>query len=147
MTDDGVSFSVWVRAAATREMPSMVAGHSAQCIENQTPYHMLVFFKGEEEFYVRLDPFRRGVLVLKDGEYDNAVIVPREEVRPYHGKRTYAAVTRTEGYYIAREGQQAPADEHEMGEVTGDYRLLRAPESGGPVTVHPATGLVFGGGK
>ncbi len=128
--------------APQREAASLIPQHSAQCIENRTPYHMLVFVRGPEEFYVRLDPFRRGVVVLLDGEYDTAVIVAREEVRPYRGKRSYAGVTRMEGYHISRSGPDRPGEEGKV-DVTGEFRLLRAPESAGPVIAHPDSGWVF----
>lgn len=126
-----------------REAPSLVAGHSVVGIENQTPYHLLVFEFGPEEFYVRLNPWSRGCAVLKNGSYDNAVIVTREGVTPYRGTRAYQDVTRMEGYYIERAGGSTPGEEEERRDVTGDFRLLRAPGGVSGYLIDPDSGLVI----
>lgn len=122
------------------EFPSLVPGHSAIALENQMPYHLLLFARGPETFYARLDPYSRGSIVLADGRYDVAVIVPTGEVRPYRGEARYEGVIRAEGYVIeSAEGKVL----HDARDITTDYRLLRAPASAGPVRVHPDSGIVL----
>lgn len=133
--------------ASAQDMPSRVPGFSSARIGNRTPYHLLVFFQGPETFYARLNPFSRGSLVLKDGDYDVAVIVTREDVRPYRGQRSYQGVTKTDGYVIARTGPgETPTEELDEREVSGDFRLLRAPGEAGPLFIDPDSGLVIGAG-
>ncbi|MBI2923025.1 MAG: hypothetical protein HYY18_18375 [Planctomycetes bacterium] len=130
-------------AVPAREGSSLVAGHSVAGIVNQTPYHLLVFVLGPEEFYVRLNPWSRGCAVLKNGSYDNAVIVTREGVTPYRGTRAYQDVTRMEGYFIERAGGSTPDEEQERRDVTGDFRLLRAPGGTAGYLIDPDSGLVL----
>jgi len=134
-------------AAPAKESRCLVPGMSMIGIENQTPYHLLVFHYGPEEFYVRLNPFSRGSILLKNGSYDNAVIVTREGVTPYRGTRTYRDVSRAEGYHIVRTGGAPNAEEEERGTVTGDFRLLRAPKEAGSFLVDPDSGAVKPGPK
>lgn len=130
----------------SRKVPSLLPGNSVLCVENKTRYHLMLFLKGPETFYVRLNPFRRGSIVLKDGAYTQAVVVTRDDVIPYRGDPTYSGETHFSGYYIARKGQsgQPEPDEHEKLEaITGDYTLLRAPPDLTNLLVHPDSGLVM----
>jgi hypothetical protein len=129
-----------------REIPSGMSGLSVLVIENQTRHHLLFFAEGRERFYVRLNPFRRGSVVLEDGTYEVAVVVTGPGVRPYRGKCDYQSVTQFTGYYIVEtdsKGREIPVDAEELKKVTGDYALLRTPPGTGPFVVHPDLGPVF----
>ncbi len=129
-------------ARAANEFPSTLAGRSVIALENQMPYHLLVFLKGPETFYARLDPYSRGSIVLADGTYESAVIVPTGEVRPYRGGREYRGVVTAEAYVIESPGGDRKFDPREL---TDDFELLRAP-AGGRFWVHPESGLVLEAG-
>lgn len=125
-------------------LPSTVPEHSVECIENGTSDHLLAFFQGPEQFYVRINPGRRGTVVLKDGHYVSAVVVARDTVRPYRGERTYASQTLQTKYYIATSGSRDGRRLEENADARGDYKLLRAPRGLGPLKVDPRTCLVTG---
>ncbi|MBI4859495.1 MAG: hypothetical protein HY815_04440 [Candidatus Riflebacteria bacterium] len=122
---------------------SPVPGLSIYRIENGTAHHLMAFFKGVESFFVRLNPIRRGAVALKDGTYSVAVLVTREEVRPYRGDVTFAGEERRSTFYIRTvggtgrfqplfgEGSLAPR---------GDFELLRAPAGTDPGAMATALG-------
>lgn len=122
-------------------LPSVLPGYSVMAIENSTEYHLMVFFNGPERFFVRLNPYRGGVVVAADGKYVNAVIVTSDEVRPYKGHLLFNTEHQAHRYYIDKgQGEQANDLFQEM---TMDYTLLRQPASLGELTLDRITGQVL----
>ncbi|MBI3722442.1 hypothetical protein HY251_00575, partial [bacterium] len=133
--------------APSRKLPSGLSGLSVLCVENRTQYHLLVFLDGPERLYVRMNPFRRGTIVVKDGKYVNAVVVTKESIVPYKGELKLASEALCSGYSIVRVGKDGepmgtPPDEISMDHVTGEWSLLRTPPDVEGLVVDPASGLV-----
>ncbi|OGV73923.1 MAG: hypothetical protein A2269_08765 [Lentisphaerae bacterium RIFOXYA12_FULL_60_10] len=126
-------------------MPSLLENLSVMAIENKTPYHLMVFAKGPEQFFVRLSPYRRGSAVLKNGMYDLAVIAAREDIQPFRGKRKYDGEYQLSSYIVKM--SQGGTVWDEAAYATGDFRLLRMPQDVKGYTVHPKSGMVLPGGK
>jgi len=127
-------------------LPSMLPGCSVFGVENRTSYHLMVFAKGPEQFFVRLNPYRRGCAVLKDGTYDVAVIVADEEVRPYRGQQKLVGEYQLSSYVVQTSYGNQGANAFDYSSATGDFALLRTPPGMDAVEVHPATGLVLPAG-
>lgn len=125
-----------------RTLPANLGDLSVLCVENGTPHHLLIFFKGPESFFVRLDPSRRGSIVLKNGQYENAVIITDDSVRPFHGKLAFQSQTRFSRYVI--QSSHSNYKPLLMGNYAsqGKFKLLRQPPATGPFQVHPESGQV-----
>jgi hypothetical protein len=106
--------------------PTGLPGTSVLRIDNGTEYHLMVFFDGPEKFFVRLNPVRRGTVALKDGTYQTAVIVTKDDVVPYRGELACQSDVQSARYYIRREGRAQGYDQF-AGSASGPYRLLRTP--------------------
>ncbi|HYF47999.1 MAG TPA: hypothetical protein VEJ63_01235 [Planctomycetota bacterium] len=122
-------------------MPSLVKGMSVLAVENLTSYHLMVFLDGPERCFVRLNPYRRGSLVIKDGNYVTAVVVTADEVIPYRSETSYKSELSAHNYYIVQQGR-----EHEPppnAEATGPYTLLRIPPGAGPFSIDAESGMVL----
>ncbi|MCK6472804.1 MAG: hypothetical protein L6R28_13760 [Planctomycetes bacterium] len=87
-------------------LPSPLPGHSIVAIENATGYHLLLFYDGPEKFFVRFNPYRKGLVGLKDGPYTLAVVVTDDSVRPYKGSFTYETKWVETRYQIVKDGQR-----------------------------------------
>ncbi|MBI2921752.1 MAG: hypothetical protein HYY18_11770 [Planctomycetes bacterium] len=123
--------------------PSGLEGISGVSVSNMTEYHILVLYEGPERFFVRLNPRRKGTVVMKDGTYRVGVIVAADHVAPYREESTYASETYWESYVITASG--GPRDSSSLldtgREAWGDFVLLRTPENV-RVRVDPKMGLV-----
>ncbi len=120
-------------------LPSGLGGLSVVTVENGTRFHVLAFFRGPVEFFVRLNPYRRGSIVLPDGAWTSAVLVTSHDVKPWRGTTELRSVVRAHSYYIGREGEDdAPRDVQSI----GDFLLLWRPEGAGEFHVDPASGFV-----
>lgn len=113
---------------------------AAASIENATPYHIFVFYEGPERFFVRLNPFRKGTILMRPGAYVVGVVAPDESIRPFHAKATIAERTYWAEYVVVQEGEKG-RDLLASANVTGEYRVLRGLE-GAKANVDPATGVV-----
>ncbi len=114
---------------------------AAASIENATPYHIFVFYEGPERFFARLNPFRKGTILMRPGAYVVGVVAPDESIRPFHAKRSIAERTYWAEYVVVQDGEKG-RDLLGSGSVTGEYRLLRG-LPGVNADVEPATGLVM----
>jgi hypothetical protein len=112
------------RTAAFR-LPSGLPGHSVLQIENGTTYHLMLFFKGPETFYVQINPVRRGLIALTDGAYTMAVMGNSEELRPYRATHTYTQELVPSTFTIKTEGRGS--DRWNIGNAgaSGPYSVLR----------------------
>lgn len=131
-------------AAPQGALPSTVPEHSVECIENGTSHHLLAFFVGPENFFVRVGPERRGTVVLRNGRYTTAVVVTQEDVRPYRGEKAFASQTLKSRYYIAHSSGSSGGEGLSWPSAAGgDYTLLRAPRTLASLKVDPRTCLAF----
>lgn len=116
---------------------------SVVIIDNSTNYHLLTFFKGPESFFVNCYPYRRGSIVLQDGDYEIAVITPSGAITPYHGQTTLTSEAMKSVYTI----QQAD-DEDSQGMIgnsaMGKYTVLRKPNTLRDLKIDTRTGEVLG---
>lgn len=120
----------------TLSLPSGLPGLSVVAVDNVTQYHIMIFHGGPERFYVRLNPYRRGVVVLKDGAYEVAVIVTSDHVRPYKGKYQFASKYYQDKWVIVQQGKgQGPVRRNPFEEARGDYFMLRSPPDAGRLRV------------
>lgn len=87
-------------------LPSPLPGHSIVAIENATGYHLLLFYDGPEKFFVRFNPYRKGLVGLKDGLYTFAVVVTDDSIRPYKGSFTYETKWVETRYRVVIQGQK-----------------------------------------
>lgn len=117
---------------------SGLQGHSVVTIQNRTSHHILLFYDGPERFFVRVNPYRQGSAVLRDGEYAHGVMASADEVLPSWGKDAYASSWGFDSYVIKRSG--AGGDTTTDLTPSGDFTLLRAPGAG--YSVDPKTGRV-----
>lgn len=124
-------------------LPSMLGGYSTVGIDNATEYHLLVFYDGPERFFARINPYRRGSVVLKDGTYTTAVVVTHERVRPYKAEVSYQKEYAQHRYVIVTEGERNNRNHFRTGDFFGDYDLLRIPPGAGPFVIEPKTGFVL----
>ncbi|HEY3321906.1 MAG TPA: hypothetical protein VGP72_15670 [Planctomycetota bacterium] len=123
-------------------IPSTLGGYSIIGVDNATDYHLIAFYDGPEKFFARVNPYRRGSVVVKDGEYTTAVIVTAEKVRPYRAKMKYEKVYAQHRYVIATEGERNERQNFHRGDFLGDYSLLRTPPDAGAFVIEPKTGIV-----
>jgi len=122
-------------------MGSGLKGFSAAAVENSTSDHLLLFYDGPERFFVRVNPFRRGTFVFRDGSYVFGVMVTDDDVKPYRSQGEYQSQWSFNRYYIRITGgnpaYRMPAT---ISEAQGDYRLLRNPSEAGALRIDPKTG-------
>lgn len=114
---------------ADRELPSGLVGHSVAAVVNACEIPLLLVYDGPERFYVRVDPMRRGCIVLRDGAYQVAVVGAQEDLRPYRGRETYAERYGCVTYYVQRSDQPAP-DPAAIRGFFGAWHLMRTPDGG-----------------
>lgn len=106
--------------------PSGLPGYAVMRVENGTTFHLMLFFAGPEKFYVRMNPMRRGLLVMKDGAYTTAVMGNTEEVVPYRGAQTFASDVKDARYTVKQEGRGASSwYSAYSASAYGPYTLLR----------------------
>ncbi len=123
------------------ELPSLVKGCSVDAIKNSTAYHLMAFYDGPEKFFVRLNPYSKGSLALRDGAYEIAVIVTSDSVIPYRSKSAYKSQFLLNNYYIAEKGRDLPEASRER--FMGNFTILRLPGDAGKCAVEPESGVIL----
>ncbi len=129
---------------------SAIEGYSINVIDNATQYHLLCFFRGVENFFIRATPYRRGTVVLRDGAYEIAVITPSGEIVPYYAKVNYPTVLVKSNYQLDHSGGSDTGGSDtpwSANSAYGEYTLWRAPEELKDVTVDPKTGTATARGE
>jgi hypothetical protein len=122
-------------------LPSLIKGCSVDAFENATGYHLLVFYDGPEKFFVRLNPFSKGSLAVRNGDYETAVIVTSDEVVPYRAQYQFAQEFLLHTYHIVEDGQgSAPGYSDE---VSGGFVLLRLPPELMSAKLDPESGMIL----
>lgn len=114
-------------------------GLSVIVIDNDTEQTLLCLYRGRETFYVRCRPYRRGCVVLRDGDYELAVLTATDKIIPYREQLALSSEIKKSVYRVddvPRGGR--PSD---LG-ARVEYTLLRAPEGLDGLRVHPRTGAV-----
>jgi hypothetical protein len=114
--------------------------HSVIAIDNSTEYHLLCFYRGPEEFFVNATPYRRGTVIMQDGEYDVAVITPSGEIVPYHGSLTVDSSLVRSNYYIG--SSDASNQWGVSSSAHGEYRLMRVSDDIDVPEIDPKTGVI-----
>ena len=120
---------------------SGLTGRSAALVENGTPHHILMLFEGPETFFVRINPYRRGSIVLKDGNYTFAVAAIKDDITPYAAAATFGSVLVREKFVVVAKGPAGPLQARSGFGSYGNWTLLRAPD-GEKYTVSPLNGTV-----
>ena len=122
------------RAAAVRGEPpepvglSGLAGRSVALIENDTARHVLMTFVGPESFLVRVDPYRRGSIVLKDGKYLVGAASVKGELAADSVEAAFGEVLVRRRFAAPVRGPAGPA-RGQFGFIShGNWTILRAPE-------------------
>ena len=135
------------RAAAVRGAPpepvglSGLAGRSVALIENDAAQPVLMTFTGPETFLVRVDPYRRGSVVLKDGKYLVGAASLKGEVAPSSVEAAFGEVLVRQRFSAPARGPAGPARSR-FGFVSyGGWTILRAPE-GESFKANPMNGTV-----
>lgn len=123
------------------DVPTGLKDVAAASIENATPYHIFVFYDGPERFFVRLNPYWRGTVLMKPGAYVVGVVAPDETIRPYHARKQVEAHTYWAHYVVVQEGEKS-RDLLGSGSSTGEYALVRG-LAGVRVELDPGTGMVM----
>ncbi|MEN9358665.1 MAG: hypothetical protein RL095_200 [Verrucomicrobiota bacterium] len=127
------------------KLPSLIDKCSTIAIENRTAYALILYFQGPERFLVRLDPYRRGCVALKDGHYEHAAFSAAEDVTPYHGKEDFLK-RHKQSFYVIKSSSSFSQDEAALeGRLVGDFILLRAPRELPSPLVDADSGLVLPG--
>jgi tetratricopeptide (TPR) repeat protein len=126
---------------APRMGSSPIEGHTVIAVDNDTEYHLMCFYQGPETFFIRIPPYRRGSLAMKNGAYRVAVITTSDTVHPYRGAFTMQNEQRKSVYTVRFTGQQNNYQGFSSS-ATGEYALLRAPEALPNLKVNPKTGLM-----
>lgn len=122
--------------------PSGQPALSLHRINNSTQYHLLCFYKGDEQFFVRSSPYRRGTAVMKNGGYEIVVLCPDGDIRPFRGSIAMNSAVRTSDYVVKSSGGAGgPSPLAGAGASAGDYRLLRMPPGVAPLAIDRNTGL------
>ena len=120
---------------------SELEGLSVLTVDNSTEFHLLVFYKGPENFILACRPYRKLSAVLKDGEYEIAVIAPSGEISPYHGKVALKGKWQKSNYTVDRSDQDRDLFNRSSA-AHGEYVLARAPKDAGAFQVDARTGKV-----
>lgn len=127
------------------KLPSLVPACSTIAIENRTAYALILYFQGPERFLVRLDPYRRGCVVVKNGAYEHAAFSAAEDVTPYHGKEDFNQ-RHKQSFYVIKSTSTFGNDAANLeSRLVGDFYLLRAPRDLPSPVVESSSGLVLPG--
>lgn len=123
---------------------SGLPGLSVVSIENSTEHHILIFYDGPERFFLRLNPYRRGSAVLRDGSYAMGVMASADEIVPYRAKPGYAGQRTAYRFIIERRayGGSASTNNRWSAPASGDWTVLRSPPGLPRLAADPATGKV-----
>lgn len=114
---------------------------SVALVENGTARHVLMIFEGPETFLVRLNPYRRGSVVLKDGKYLVGTAADKDEIAPYAAEAVFGEVLVRRKFVAASRGPSGP-EQSQFGFASyGNWTILRAPD-GEKFTANPMNGTV-----
>ena len=127
---------------ATGLVPSGLENLSVLSIDNSTEHHLLVFYRGPESFFLACRPHRKVSAVLKDGDYEIAVIAPSGAISPYHGKTSLSEARQQSNYTLRRSGEDSERFGSYGSAASGVYTLARVPEGEGPFAIDGRTGAV-----
>jgi hypothetical protein len=123
-------------------LPSTLAGHTGLAVENSTPHHLMIFLNGPVQCFVRLNPYRRGSVVVPDGHYVTAVVVTADEVVPLRAESDYRSEWQQTRYFIRSSDESDETAAQRAGDASGPWRLLWAPEPLGELSIDPESGVV-----
>jgi hypothetical protein len=135
------------RATANRGQPLQSIGNSGlkersvALVENGTAHHILMLFEGPETFFVRVNPYRRGSVVMKDGKYLIGVATIKDEITPYAVEATLGSVLVRQKFVVVTRGPTGPTQGQFGFTSYGNWTILRAPD-GEKFTVSPLNGTV-----
>jgi len=135
------------RATTNRGKPpvpigsSGLPGRTVALIENGTDIHILMIFSGPETFFVRVNPFRRGTVVLKDGAYFAGVATIKDDITPYAFEAPLASALVRQKFVISYSGPGRHNSQQSGFNAYGNWTLLRAPD-GEKYTASPLNGQV-----
>jgi hypothetical protein len=132
-----------LEASKNELLPFGFNGTSTVAINNGTSYHIMIFFEGSESFYVRLNPYRRGSVVLKDGDYNTSVICTSDSVTPYRDRTTFKTNYMLRNYIIDTPGSKSETPDFLLESLMGGYVLLRTPPGQTDFRLESNTGIVF----
>jgi len=126
--------------------PSPLPGHSVELFNNSTEHHLLAFYRGPAEVAVHNWPWRRGTVVMPDGDYELVVLSPERSIRGYRTRVSLRGGVRTSDYHVQTSGpsQASSATRHPGSMAGGDYRLLYAPAGMKTLKVDLRSGLPAG---
>lgn len=126
-------------------LPSGLDNVSVLSIDNSTEHHLLVFYRGPETFFLACRPYRKVSAVLKNGNYDIAVIAPSGVIQPYRGQVAMNSNWQKSNYHIETSSTQTRQPEFTgpLGSTaSGEYRLARKPTGTGEFRIDKRTGAV-----
>jgi len=126
----------------SRVVSSGLPGLSVVGIDNLTDYHLLQFFDGPEQFFVRVNPHQRGCVLLQDGKYTKATLITNDSVLPCKEECAYTGLYAQHQYTIVTETEKGQTRQNNWDRAYGDFKLLRIPPGSGPFSIDPETGLV-----
>jgi hypothetical protein len=125
-------------------MPSLLEGCSVDAIRNLTEFHLLAFYSGPETFFVRLNPYSKGSLALRNGDYEIAVVVTSDTVTPYRSKTTYQTEYNPLKYVIVRSNEKNTRWNDDSDFFSGKFTPLRTPKGFENTSFDPASGMFHG---
>ena len=131
-----------MRVASGPLLPSTLPGYSVELVNNGTDHHLLTFYRGPDLVAAHCWPWRRGTVVIPDGEYELAVLSPAKDIWPFHGKATFRGELRISNFVI-RSSRDRGGEPGVAAAVlgSGDYHLLYAPAALAGITVEPRSGV------
>ncbi|GEM_PF-6277832 len=127
------------REAGDYNPDSGLDGLSVVVVDNDTEQTLLCLYRGTETFYVRCRPFRRGCIVLRNGEYELAVLTASDKIFPYRARIAFSSEVKKSVYRIDDDPR---GDDLGVLGTRAEYTFLRVPDDVGDLTVDPRTGSV-----
>jgi len=115
-------------------------GVSVHSVDNSTEYHLLLFYRGPDSFFLACRPYRKVSALLRDGDYEVAVITPSGAIRPYHGKVQLQGSWKRSNYRVGTDQESPEFQRHLSSSASGSYQLARRPEGMETVSLDPKTG-------
>jgi hypothetical protein len=120
-------------------LASGIPGLSFARIENSTSHHLLVFYRGPEQFMVHSVPYRRGTASLQSGDYDLVVLCPDGAIQPYRGQVVARDTVLQSTYRIETNNRRGMAPSSLAG---GAYTWLRRGPGAERLQLNAYTGTV-----
>lgn len=125
---------------------STLPGRTIALIENGTDAHIMMIYAGPENFFVRINPYRRGTVVLKDGQYLVGVATVKDDITPYALETTFSSKVVRQKFVVVLSGQHGNNQQNFGYSSYGDWTLLRAPD-GEKYQADPQNGLILAAAK